>query len=200
MRSWFEIEYEETPEILADMHHLYLTKQSAYAYKMTLLIGGFFILFISTLAQGLEFTSSAGIAYMAKYCVVWVLLFVAGHYVDRTVFAKINLKSAQEKGQRDYEKREKAFRGDMKVKARGGSGEKFSVTSHGETMEYSYNRVTKIFESPKIFAILVNIEHGNSQLVCFPKLALADMTEEEFRQFFIQKCVYVRDVKRVKGE
>ena len=46
MRNWFEMEYNETEETLTDMHDLYLTKQSAYTYKMVLLLFGTFIFFL----------------------------------------------------------------------------------------------------------------------------------------------------------
>lgn len=198
MRNWFEIEYNETEETLTDMHNLYLTKQSAYAYKMVLLIFGTFIFFIFKWGQWAELLTPSGIAFMVKFFVLWALCFVAGHHLNKTMFAKMNRQVAEERGKRFYEKRKEAFKGDMKVVVKGGAGEKFSVTSHGETVEYSYNRVTKMFESDKMFAALINIEHGNTQLVCFPKSALGEMTEEEFKTFFLNKCIYVKQFKQVK--
>ncbi|MDE6956549.1 MAG: hypothetical protein K2O96_00385 [Lachnospiraceae bacterium] len=197
MKNEFEIEYNETETILADMQNLYLKKQSAYTYKMILLIFGTFIFFVFKWGQWAELLTPSGIAFMMKFGVVWALCFVAGHHLNKTMFAKLNRQVAKERGKRYYEKRKEAFKGDMKVIVKGTAGEKFSVTSHGETIEYSYNRITKLFESAEIFAVLINIEHGNTQLVCFPKSQLGDMTEEEFKAFFIEKCIYVNKFKQV---
>lgn len=197
MKNWFEIKYVETEEILTDMHYLYLTKQSAYMYKLVLIIFGTLAFYIYNFGKWGEILTPSGVTKTFMFLAIWALMFVAGHNLNKTMFAKLNRQTAQERGKRYYEKRKKAFKGDMKVTVKGGVGDKFSVTSHGETVEYSYNRITKLFESSKMFAALINIEHGNVQFVCFPKSALGDMTEEEFKQFFLEKCVYVKDVKKV---
>lgn len=198
MRNRFEIEYNETEEILTDMHELYLKKQSAYTYKMVLLIFGTFVFFIFKWGQWEELMTPSGLAFIVKFVVLWALCFIAGHHLNKTMFAKLNRQVAEERGKRYYEKRKEAFKGDMKVSIKDGGDEKFSVTSHGETIEYSYNRITKLFESDKMFAALINIEHGNTQLICFPKSRLGDMTEEEFQAFFLEKCIYVKNIKQVR--
>lgn len=183
MNQLYHIEYEENEQTFADMYQMYYNNRSSYFYKLIVTIGGLFFL----ITQMSVDMSAFSIAYIIEFLVKWALAYAAGYILNKYVITRINAQNAQKTGKGNYEKRVEKFGRSLKIEV-DFYEEKFVVSSQGQKEEYPYKEVTRLYESERLFGIIVGGIYGKKAMVGFPAGSLDMAERERFSNHMAEKC------------
>lgn len=186
MKPIYRFEYEETEETFRDMYLMFYQSRSGYGYKLTIFFMGLLILFMQVSPDPSVLTP----VYIVQYAVLWALAFLLGYLGNKYIYSRFNQKNAVKSGKEAYEERVRKKGPELNVSIDCYEDE-FVVSFQEMKEQHSYQEISRLMETDRMFGTVVGGVRGQKKMVSFPKAALKDADIEAFRKFMTGKCVNV---------
>lgn len=188
MKTEYRVEYMETEKTFVNMYQMFQLNKSNFSYKMSI---GVACLVIAMIQYSIDAQTVLNPTYWVKFVVFVAIAYVIGYYSNKTFLRKMNLSNAVKTGQAQFEERKKRCGTNLKV-ILSFYEDKFTCTFQGNTEEYLYENVTRLYEMDELFSVVVgSLRNNQKKMVGIPKSALGTVGVEEFRQYFQGKCPQV---------
>lgn len=185
MKTEYRVEYVETEQTFINMYQMFLLNKANFSYKMSI---GVACLVIAMIQYSIDAQTVLNPTYWVRFVVFVAIAYVIGYYSNKTFLRKMNLSNAVKTGQAQFEERKKRCGTNLKV-ILSFYENKFTCTFQGNTEEYLYENVTRLYEMDDLFSVVVgSLRNNQKKMVGIPKSALDAAGVEELRQYLQGKC------------
>ena len=201
MISNYQVKYSETEEVIQDICRVNAAEKVAWNHRITVAVVGLVSGIVILMKGNVLDNPPAEIAVkVGIYLVLWVLAFIVGEILAKTLGMKSALSSANIEGTDAYKQRIRKWGKPLEVKVEF-YDEYFTTWAKGLQMKkIQYNEVIKLLESKDTIAIMGQVAGDpHKRIYAFPKTGIVDATTEEFTAFLEEKCTYVpKGIKKVE--
>lgn len=184
----FIMKYKETKDVLVDTLQLYGMSRVQNNYRLIVaLVGVCAIIMYVVYEHPFGGNPGANVLVVVKILVIWVLAFVLGEVLSRTLGKKLELVTSLGDATQMYSMKIDKMGQPLDVTVKFYEDTFVSSANH-KSQGYRYEEVMKLVESPDTIGIAMHLEGGQKPFYGYPKEGLVDADIEELKSFLINKC------------
>lgn len=200
-KSNLKVKYQETEEVLAQIHSLFHFDNSNMTFKFILSAMGILVLIFMFIYGNHGGNTGRGITFfLIKYLIVFAVIFAAAMILNRTLWKKISKFTAIGEAEEEFEHKKAYYNRTLEMEMAFYDTEFHTIDNvHPEEKTYPYERVVKILESEDALGLVVKSPRymfgGPQGLYGFPKAAIDSDKLEQIKTLLLANCPNIKKIK-----